>query len=178
MKRADFIITPIKLVALAIICSSCEEKSPVASFDPPPPKHRIEISQMKVLNVSEWLFFHETDIIEVEVHLREYIPDRFLGCARWSVNVVGSARFDTLYVRSGNLQTEKGYLSYEEIEDKRVYLEVIEDDLIPCPQKGLFDSFFRYGKSDPFDGHLLGTPQTMRFGYVPLIRISKGKRIN
>jgi hypothetical protein len=103
------------------------------------------------------------------VHIYEYGTERFLGCSgdHSGLNYVDEPgilyRVRACFQKPDNHEEA---LTYEDIQNRMIYLKVIEDDDNACPAQDSIPPDDLVGTSPPFPGSSLFPPRTMQFGDV------------
>ena len=137
----------------------------------------VVISEIKVVNLNDPQFLN--DLLELEAHLFEAGTNRFLGCSGKESGLRGVERDSILYTVEAFFQKPAygdSALTYEEVENKLVYLEIIEDDLDACPVPANRSPDDFVGRSPTFPGQVLSTPQIMSFGRVAHLKLVRARR--
>jgi len=112
--------------------------------------------------------------LEIEVHLYQDSTNVFLGCSGADQGLEGVDTSDVLYDVDAYFIKPGGgdqYLTLPDLEQKNIFIQVMEDDDHPCP--GFYDpnSDDLVGTSDPFPASDFATPQVMAFGRVYHLKI-------
>jgi len=149
-----------------------------------PPREAMRISSARFILIKEIMVTNETDgfgSLEVEVHIFERAGNtvRFLGCSGQNSGLRGVDVSGTNYIVNAFFQKPpkgEGRLTYEEVKDKTIFIQVIEDDFGPCPGELVFGDD-HIGTSANFSGGILTTPQKMQFDNVPNLVIAIGEPV-
>lgn len=127
--------------------------------DTRPDSPEIEVKEIEVTGESDGF-----GKLEIEVHINEKGTDRFLGCSGQINGLRGVDVSGTLYKVNARFTlgaSTSRTLTYFDVQDKDIYLVVIEDDSGPCPcQFGGPDD--HVGTTPPFSGAILSEAQEFK----------------
>jgi hypothetical protein len=126
---------------------------------------KIRVTGIEVKNEDDASF------LEIEVHIFDANTGQLLGCCGGINGLLNVDRSDVHYSVNANFsKPDYSFLTLADVEDKTVYLMVIEDDLEQCPGPitSLDDLI---GRSGNFCGCDLATRQVMSFGDVVSLEI-------
>lgn len=132
-----------------------------------PEPDRLWIERIQVANEDDGIF----SFLEIEVHLFDHATRKHLGCAR--LESVDEA--DRTYPLEEHFVHDwRDPVDPSELFGREVVIEVIEDDMNPCPAPPMFvpndpESDDPVGTSTPIAGDALGTTGTLRFDDVTLL---------
>lgn len=109
----------------------------------------------------------ESSLLDVEVHLYDADTGEFLGCSG-GLHGLNSVDASDQFYRVNAFFTMMDYtiLTYEMIEERSVYLLVIEDDRFACPGAYVSGTDDVVGRSNDFCGCDLAEQQDLSFGNV------------
>ena len=126
------------------------------------------VSQIEV--VDEFDF----NLLDIEVHIYDADTGQSLGCSGRDSGMAGVDFNDISYQVVGFFQSNATLtpLRASAISGRQVYLEVIEDDVNPCPD-GVDGEDDLVGRTSALDGDSL--PRTMQFGDVPFLQLDVGR---
>ena len=126
---------------------------------------RVTITEIGVTNE------HEFSRLEIEVHIYDR-ADNFIACSgqiNGLEHVDGSNRLYS--VGAFFNKPDGGYLTYDDLQDKVIYLVVIEDDSLPCPEPGgVGDDFV--GKTETFRGQDIAGTKVLQFDDVTRLTVT------
>ena len=124
---------------------------------------RLWIDRIEVLDEDDGL-----TRLDIEVHLFDDATGRHLGCSSLEpVDVAGMTYDLEAYFEADGRRVEPGELFGHD-----VVIEVIEDDVGPCPEPpDLAAGDDPVGTSGPIAGELLGTTGPLRFENVALLEL-------
>ena len=120
--------------------------------------------------------------LEIEAHMFEFGSNRFLGCCGKHSGLEHVDQKDVLYTVRGYFQKPPDgveLLTFDEVKDKTIFIQVIEDDRDECPISTVLEPVGQddlVGESPAFSGQTLLTPQTKRFDDVAHFKITKGRK--
>ncbi len=110
--------------------------------------------------------------LEIEVHMYEAGTDEHLGCSGALQGLLQVVDSDVLYeVDAWFTKPDFSFLSFQDIEDKSIYLLVSENDDVHCPSAFDGSSDDVIGESEPFAGSVLAATQSLAFGQVQVLEI-------
>ena len=133
---------------------------------PQPNSPLVELREIEVRNESDGI-----GRLEIEAHIYEAGTDIFLGCSG-SINGLEHVDFNNnLYLVHATFR--RPYvgpeLTYQDIADKNIYIEILEDDVnpCPCPEDIGVDQDDHVGTTEPFVGSELAEAKVIKnFGKV------------
>ena len=130
---------------------------------------RVTITEIGVTNE------YEFGRLEIEVHIYDR-ADNFIACSGQINGLEHVDGSDRLYsVGAFFNKSDGGYLTYDDLQDKVIYLVVIEDDSLPCPEPGgvgfpFSDDFV--GKTETFRGQDIAGTKAMQFDDVTRLTVT------
>ena len=115
-----------------------------------------------------------TGSMEVEVHLYDFASDALLGCAGLADVDVGLTRYKTDRRFQLSSPSSDNALRLIDVEEREVYLWVVERDLGECPEPFNNHEDDIIGRSLPFPGVMLAENRDMSFERVVHLRLGAG----
>ncbi len=130
---------------------------------------RVTITEIEVTNE------YEFGRLEIEVHIYDR-ADNFIACSGQINGLEHVDGSDRLYsVGAFFNKSDGGYLTYDDLQDKVIYLVVIEDDSLPCPEPGGVDFPFSddfVGKTETFRGQDVAGTKALQFDDVTQLTVT------
>ena len=130
---------------------------------------RVTITEIAVTNE------YEFSRLEIEVHIYDR-ADNFIACSG-QINGLEHVDASNRFYSVGAFfnKPDGGYLTYDDLQDKVIYLVVIEDDSYPCPTPG--GDFFPFsddfvGKTETFPGRDIAGTKAMQFDDVTQLTVT------
>jgi len=130
---------------------------------------RVTITEIAVTNE------YEFSRLEIEVHIYDR-ANNFIACSG-QINGLEHVDVSNRHYSVGAFfnKPDGGYLTYDDLQDKVIYLVVIEDDSLPCPIPGgvgfpFSDDFV--GKTETFPGRDIAGTKAMQFDDVTHLTVT------
>lgn len=130
---------------------------------------RVTITEIAVTNE------YEFSRLEIEVHIYDR-ADNFIACSG-QINGLEHVDASNRFYSVGAFfnKPDGGYLTYDDLQHKAIYLVVIEDDSYPCPAPG--GDFFPFsddfvGKTETFPGRDIAGTKAMQFDDVTQLTVT------